>query len=195
MDWDAWRSTRASTTPTIERDFYSEVYAHHPVQQHFDSFLVGEAVDDLRPRTVVELGGWDGELATLMLDQSPYIEHWTLAEICTEAAEQARQRNHPRLEVAELNGWFWEQGWHADLFVASHAIEHLTTEDLAKTFACLDVEAMYLDAPIGYGPRDWTGYQGSHVLPIGWGEIDRLHDLELVWSLNSRYGQARLYRR
>jgi hypothetical protein len=202
IDWNHWRSTYTDKTYPEHQAFYSEVFAHHPVQCHFNPMLADKAIRETNPTTVVELGGWDGELAELMLEKHPAIDRWTNVEICREARERG---THPRYEAPEVGDWYWTRTWTADLFVSSHAIEHLTAEDLDRTIQATDAQAIFLDAPLFDEPMDWENFPGTHILPLDWGGVDSIltnHGYALDWTVTHRTpdasgGQAtaRLYRR
>jgi hypothetical protein len=185
LDWDQWRNAYPALTYADQQAFHTLIYEQHPVQRHYDHTLVGRAIEDIEPRTVVELGGWDGELAHTMLDQHPTIQRWTNIELCREAA-QAGEGRHPRYQAPTLNGWYWSQGpWHCDLFVASHVIEHLTITHLNETLAATHAQALFLDAPLENKSLNWQGFTGTHILECGWIGVDRLcdrHGYQLAWA-------------
>jgi hypothetical protein len=199
IDWDAWRREYAEGMSVAElRDFYSRVWELHRDQRCHSKNTCAVAIAEIRPRWVLELGGWDGELGKSMLDAYPEIRRWTSVEICPEAVRATRAREDPRLSViCPGDWWFWERRWECDLFVASHVIEHMTAEELGRTFCAVEAYAMYLEAPLEEHGRSWTGYAGSHILEEGWDWVDTcLGHLghELMWDVPVA-GHARLYRR
>lgn len=201
LDWNHWRTTYSERTYREHQGFYSEVYAAHPVQRHYDADLCSRAIEQINPAYVVELGGWDGELAHLMLDAHP-IKQWTNVEICDEARHGSA--GNPRYRTPILGDWYWTQQWTADLFVASHTIEHLTADHLERTIAATKTKAIYLDAPLPDEPTDWRNFTGTHILPLNWQGVDQLlakHGYLLDWSVvhdtpeeSGGQSTARLYR-
>jgi hypothetical protein len=172
IDWDAWRTAYPTMTYADHQAFYSTVYAQYPDQHHYDVDHVQRTIDQIAPDTVVELGGWDGKLAAAMLDHDPDIKRWTNIEICAEAARAGNGR-HPKYYAVELAGWYWDHGpWHTDLFIASHTIEHLSAYHLERTIAATQAQAIFFDAPLTEDLTDWQGFNGSHILNIGWNHID-----------------------
>src|SRR4051794_15438819 len=109
IDCDEWRRNYASWTLAEHRAFYSRVWAEFPDQSHHDAQIVADTILSYAPRTVVELGGWDGSLAVAMLDAFPGVERWTNVEICTEAV--ANGWRHPRYVPLSPDAWYWEDGW------------------------------------------------------------------------------------
>lgn len=184
IDWNAWRAQYDQMTYLEHQDLYAEVHARYPEQCHYSVEHVARAIAATAPRTVIELGGWDGELAHTMLDQHPTIEQWTNIEICA-AARDSRPDPDPRYEAPELGDWYWTRQWACDLFVASHTIEHLTVDHLDLTIAATDAAALFLDAPLPAYPTDWRDCTGTHILPLNWDGVDELlagHGYALSWA-------------
>jgi hypothetical protein len=185
LDWDAWRQAYPDLTYAQQQNFHSLIWQQHPVQRHYAPDLVAKAIEHVQPSTVLELGGWDGELAHAMLDQHPDIETWVNVEICREASDLSATR-HPRLHAAEhLDDFYWTETWGCDLFVASHTIEHLTVQHLEQTIAATHARALYLDAPLGDKATPWQGSTTTHTLHTGWIGVTRIcnrHGYQLAWA-------------
>jgi hypothetical protein len=185
LDWDAWRNAYHGLTYADQQAFHSAIYQQHPEQRHYDPVYVARAIEQVQPRSVVELGGWDGELAHTMLDQYPTINAWVNVEICKEASDAGIGR-HPRYLAPSLTNFYWNRGpWTCDLFVASHVIEHLTIQHLNETLAATHARALFLDAPLHNKSTDWRGFTGTHILECGWIGVDRLcdrHGYTLAWA-------------
>jgi hypothetical protein len=174
LDWDAYRNAYHTLTYEQHQDFHSAIYEQYPEQRHYDHAQAVRAIETIRPTTVVELGGWDGELASAMLTHDPDIKQWTNIELCREAAAKGYAR-YPRYHAPILDGWYWDHGpWHADLFVASHTIEHLNAYHLDRTIAATRADAFYFDAPLEDHPLSWAGSTTSHILGMGWTGIHNL---------------------
>ena len=174
LDWDAWRANYQSMTYADQVAYHSAIYAQYPEQRHYDASLVRLAINDTDPTTVIELGGWDGELAEQMLNERDSIQSWVNIEICAEASTAGRGR-HPRYGAPELMCHYWHAGpWTCDLFVASHVIEHLTVSDLEQTIASTKAKFIYLDAPLEEHPTSWAGFTGTHILQTGWRGVDQI---------------------
>jgi hypothetical protein len=185
LDWDAWRQAYPDLTYAQQQDFHSLIYEQYPEQRHYAPDLVAKAIEQVKPETVVELGGWDGELAHAMLDQHPTILTWTNIEICREAAD-AGFGTQPRYYAPRLEDWYWNRGpWDCDLFVASHTIEHLTVHHLERTIAATHARALFLDAPLGDKATPWQGSTTTHTLHTGWIGVTQIcarHGYTLAWA-------------
>jgi len=148
-----------------QQQFYLRVAAVYPMQESANVSMADEAFRRIGAEglKVIELGGWNGRLASSML-QRPNVAFWTNYDI----VGVPQVCSAPGYSRVVLRKWFWSRRHKADVFVAAHTIEHLSRRDLGLLFDCLDVRWIYLDAPLDRGPRDWSGYSGSHVLEIGW---------------------------
>jgi hypothetical protein len=158
-------------TVADQKAAYSEIWRVAREQSHFNADRLAHVIGERRPRKVVELGGWDGECAGIMLERFPDIEWWVNVEVCPEAAAHFR---HPRYVAVCDDVWFWETDWQADLFVTSHTIEHLKARDLEATIAAVDAQSIYLDSPLTDEPRDWWGSPTTHILDVGWPDVDAM---------------------
>lgn len=173
IDWDAWRAAYPLMDVPAQRAFHSRVYEAYPCQSHFSREPLLDALREADPRTVVELGGWDGEAAITMLEQLPRIERWTNYEICGEAVENGH-RHERYVGTALQDEWFWDHQRRADVLVACHVIEHLSSTDLERLFRAADVTWIYLEAPLTDSRSSWWGSPTSHVLELSWPEVDAM---------------------
>lgn len=183
LDCDEWRRSYHAWTVADHKAFYAEVYATTPRQAHH-ALDLGEIVFEMfAPSTVIELGGWDGELAVRLLERYETCKSWTNVEICQQAVELGRV--HPRYHPLSPDTWFWEHRWEADMFVASHCIEHMTAEHLRAAINAVDVQWIYFDAPLEDEPSNWWGTTTTHILEVGWDgvtEICREAGYVLTWA-------------
>lgn len=188
FDCDAWRAAYPTASYADHQAALSAVWAEYPEQRHFDVALVSSAIAAWSPRRVVELGGWDGELASAMLDDHAAIASWRNVELCREAAASGAgllARHGARYDASELGDWYWSRRWSCDLFVASHVIEHLSAEHLDLVLGATDARALFMDAPLADGPTDWAGVSAMHALEFGWTGVTamcRRHGYALAWE-------------
>lgn len=125
---------------------------------------------------VVEFGGWRGSKANQALSRFP-LAGWSNYEICP-SAQVDRHCQDPRYQCLVPDSFLWEAHpipYAADIFVSSHAIEHLSAEHLEKLFHWLpdSIRWMYLCAPIqdSTTSETWEDYGGTHILEIGWEQV------------------------
>jgi methyltransferase family protein len=171
VDWDAWRRDYDSMTVADQRAFYDRVFEQYPEQARFSVKALGRLLDEIdRPVNVIELGGWDGGFAAEMLALNPRILSWTNFEI-SKAAVEASVCADARYLGWALDEWYWELDHAADVFVASHVLEHLKLRDVRAVFDATTCGWMFLQAPLADGATNWRGYRGTHILEAGWGTL------------------------
>lgn len=176
-DFDTWRHSYDSMSYEDHRKAYSELWDLYPVQQHFDAAACSEFLDRARPVNVLEVGGWNGELASLVLPTHPSIEGWLNAEICDEAVDATVCFDH-RYHAVVPDKFIWEivAPTDYDTLVMSHSAEHMRWDQLRALFAAVKPSAVYLAMPLpedGDNP-DWKGYDGTHILEVGWNTINEV---------------------
>lgn len=181
-DWDAWRENYPVTTFAEQQEFLQSTVVQFPHQRHFDvdeAYAAFALIDD--PRTVIELGGWDGALAWFML-LSNEIESWVNYDIV--AVPQVEQLNG-RYRTKLLSDYIWKQPITADVFVGTHVIEHLSEDHLRQLLVAIETRWIYFEAPLLSDGESWEGYGGTHVLELSWPEVEVLvdsHGYEIVRS-------------
>ena len=168
IDWNAWRAAYDDMSFAEQRDFYNEVFELHPEQdrysvEHLEMLLehIDAAVE------IVELGGWAGAFAGAVMPGHPEIVRWRNYEISSEAVD-ASVFHSARYEPIALRDWYWNYEHSADVFIASHVLEHLKLRDVLATFDCTDARWLFLQVPLAEEAKDWNGYHGSHILGVGW---------------------------
>jgi hypothetical protein len=154
--------------------FYRELHADHPNQNYFDfgsmkTFLDGIPGD----LAVIELGGYDGELAALCLDKYPRISKWDNYDL-----DPKGESKRGRYTAFQLEKQLWEEAdiLDADVFVASHTIEHLSEPDVRKLLSCASsVPYLFLDAPLEERMQQtWDGCTCAHKLHLTWPELEEM---------------------
>lgn len=173
--FDQWRERYWELTNEEQIQFADDLAAKYPDQRHFNEAVLQPVIFAEQPERVLEIGGWDGALAEHCLDRDPHIAKWVNVDICREASTKARYIGSGRQHAVLYNDFRWFRYQKAktyDLAVAAHVIEHLHDADFVRLVECLSETPLVLfEAPINEGPSDWTGYQGTHILRVGWREI------------------------
>lgn len=192
IDWNEWRDRYDTLTFGKQQSFYERVFEQFPEQARFDTEALGKLLDHIaEPVSVVELGGWDGAFAHEMLRRREGITRWTNFEISRGAVESGRCEDLRYYGMA-LEDWYWAFRHEADVFVASHVVEHLKLTDVVRAVLATDCRYIYFQAPLEEAPTSWHNYRGSHILEVGWvGLTATLFDLgfnEIVslWEPHSR---------
>lgn len=178
MTFDEWRARYKTLTFAEHQEYYSKIFASYPNQKHFHDSAPQEFFAFYPARRVLEIGGWDGALAARILALNPQLELWTNLEICVEAAKSSIPTD-PRYEAPPLTNWPWTSPRPTyDTLFMSHSIEHMQVSDIqALLSACPDLDYLYIDTPLSDQPPTWAGYEGTHILEVGWrGLIDLLEE-------------------
>lgn len=191
ISWDEWRACYDGWSFAEQQEFYDQVFSAARVQRqfsvpHLDDFL-NYVLEPDKTVTVGELGGWDGEFAASLLPNRAEISRWTNYEISRAAVAESVCTDE-RYEPVALRRFYWETDHHEDLFVASHVLEHLRFRHVCRVFDATDARWLYLQVPLGEGPRGWDGYHGSHILEVGWRDLMAELDLrgyELLPALSN----------
>ena len=170
IHFDNWRSTYDNSTYQEHVEFYERIYKEYPRQIHFNeecAINFFESCASGRSR-VLEVGGWHGELAKLMLDRFPDIQTWFNFDLCRSAIEHGI--SNPRLVHVWPPEWVWDMKLPAcQVFVASHTLEHMRLDQVDKLFARLSASHAYIDVPTS---DSWEAYPGTHILTASWGQIE-----------------------
>jgi len=178
--FDEWRKNYDHIPFEEQKRIATMHYVQHPRQTRTDAHKADALFGNFPAGRVLELGGWTGQLAKSVLRKHPEIQNWHNYEICHEAVKKPVCKD-PRYRAFELNKQLWEypstdfsppQGY--DSFVASHVLEHIKVEQVAKLFYMLAqtaIEFVWVEIPVEDGPPDWKGYHGAHILEVGWNRL------------------------
>lgn len=168
-EFDQYRDAYPKMPAHELSEWHSRLYREYPDQSHFNGgallmFFSGIAADD-----VIEIGGWDGAAARIVLMANPEIKLWKNYEVCREAVEDTictSERYHAKAEAAyEAVG--------ADTLVLSHVIEHMSDGQAMALLSGTDADHLYIDAPLGDRQSKWGGTTCFHLLEFGWNDLDR----------------------
>lgn len=166
FDFDAWRDSYDTLTFDDQKGVYEDIARLFPCQQSFNIDAAREFIGLYEPRTVVELGGWDGALANHFDDLVSWRNYDLVAvpQVCAK----------PWYQLCVLE-WPFAQYLHvADVFIAMHTIEHFRAAELEQIVPRLCVKACLIEAPLDEAPTDWAGYFGTHILETGWTGVDSI---------------------
>jgi len=174
MDFDQWRADYGRMTDDQQRAFYDDLERNYPDQRHYTAALVDRFLTIASPRSVLEMGGWKGELAGAMLARHSTIEAWTNYELSARAIAATTCRDlQYRAVPCGFRWWTAADVPWADAFIASHVIEHLSDADCVSLLSAVRARHVYLEAPLHTRQTaGWAGYCGSHIMSMDWPQID-----------------------
>jgi hypothetical protein len=197
--FDDWRARFHEFSDEEQRDYNDRLGQQYPDQNHANvescrAFF--RALPD-HP-TVYEVGGWTGRLADAMLEAYCDIVSWTNVETNELAVREPEPTSHRYFVYCPDNYFWWREPglrFPGDVLVACHALEHFPADDVAGILACFpSARYLHLEVPLPEGRPDWTGYHGTHILELGWAELEgRLADDG--WQRFLEAGDVRSYRR
>lgn len=169
--------------------WHSKLYADYPEQTHFNKEVACLFFDTFAGGSVVEVGGWRGEMADTILPNEEIVS-WDNYEVCAEAAadpvctDKRYCSHHKRVTVAPT----------CDTLILSHVIEHLTDVEARLLLETTDAEVVYVDAPLSDAGVTWDGETCFHVLEMGWPDLDRLFAIQ-GYECSGVFGTVRWYER
>lgn len=170
IDWDLWRADYDTMSWRDQLAFYAMVERLHPDQRFYSADSVREFLRRSGAASVLEIGGWKGELAA---EVGP-TARWLNIEIFPNAILHGPPGDWYRVMVP--SDFIWNVGLPQgyDVLIMSHTVEHIRARELEKIIEQFNGDWVYIEAPLHEAGRDWHGYGGTHVLEIGWPEVDAI---------------------
>ncbi len=174
--FNQWRAAYDTMTDAEHLEFCNEAEAKWPNQQsftysNFEHLFKNNALPNV---SVIEIGGWKGELANKCLENFP-IWRWANFDFCgaaigktvmTDKRYKAHLQNSPT--------WFRRPRTEQfDVCVSAHMIEHLSDAHLIELLDWISgIPTVMFEAPISDGENNWHNYYGTHILKMGWNRIN-----------------------
>jgi hypothetical protein len=158
---------------------YDDAFRKNPEKASFSGRAVRVFLNQAGGSPVVaEVGGRNGALAKVALESTPSIKRWINYEI-SEASVLGGVTKDPRYEARFLTDFRWWRSnkMEGDILIMSHVIEHLTDEDFKDLAVHIpaNIKGVHVQAPIPMrGPTNWKGFNGAHILALGWVEVDQV---------------------
>ena len=183
-DWDLWRRFYDCLDWSDQVAFYAQVAALHPDQstatQGFAHLFFEALEQDGATPSVIEIGGWDGSLAASVLASNAGIRSWLNFEVAERPVSHPAC-DDPRYEARIPTDYVWrlpaETFAGHDTLVASHVVEHFKLRDVTGLIERMEtLRWCYVEAPLREHDRarSWFGYPGSHVLEVGWAQLEKV---------------------
>jgi hypothetical protein len=137
---------------------------------------------------IYEFGGWQGYLAKEILSQFKHIHKWINQDFAIHAIDRTKC-NDPRYCAFIQSKPFWQDSnvlesnigsdelSEIDTFIACHCLEHIKWSELQLMYKIIknsDIEFIFIDIPIPDDKPDWTNYEGTHILDVGYNEVIKL---------------------
>lgn len=177
-DFDQWRKNYDTATMEDQIAAHDEIGSLYPDQAHFDLEKIKDVLLNKNIKRVVEAGPWKGDLAHAILSDPAYdhIVSWIGIEICQYAKLHTVVSDGRFVYYNPSRFDFWNEkamsAIEGDIFIGTHFIEHLSDQHM-MSLACViqGYEHIYFEAPITLAGQSWDGYEGTHMLTLGWDKV------------------------
>lgn len=179
-NFDHWRERYDTLTFAEQQAYHNQIEEWYPQQAHFNYEAAKYAIETTGSFVIFEAGAWKGDLCKRIMDERfhEYPEHhtiWFAAELCPNAIEKRATDEITYLKIDRFDWWQQDIKAGADMFLATHFIEHLSDKHLTELLAWADgIRWIYLEAPISEHGQEWNGYEGTHKLTFGWQKVREL---------------------
>lgn len=185
MTFDEYRAVYKSLTFEDLKLLHKIWSERYPIQRYwvrtfgFYMDCIEYVIKDLKRKKlkIVELGGYDGELASFVLKKYPRLS-WLNIEIQKHDATPSLM-NYDYYEHV-LSKQVWEENINLteyDIFLSTSTLEHFTNEEFVKILNYLvsnKIKYLVLKIPIAPNGQTWEGARSSHLLTMGSNQMKRL---------------------
>ncbi|MBF0226309.1 MAG: glycosyltransferase family 2 protein [Desulfobacterales bacterium] len=143
-----------------------------PIIYWFDNFVS-------KPASVLEIGGWRGDLAMTLLPKYKFIDLWHNYDLITDKSTQ--KCSDVRYKQISLKDYIWNipVAKIYNSLIATHMIEHIKWRELLLLINWIPehITSVLFEAPLDKSNEniDWTGDRSTHILEKGWAEI--IHEM------------------
>lgn len=149
----------------------------YPEQAHFDIIPVNYWLENVvaKPTSVLEIGGWRGDLAEKALSAYEHIKLWHNYDLIKFNSYQKCNDNRYKLISIEDDLWNLSLQYEYNALIATHMIEHLKWKEFIRLInwipACINTVLFEAPLPASGENISWKGDHSSHVLEKGWEQI------------------------
>ena len=174
--FDKWRTLYNDLSHEENIQFGYDMEAKYPGQASFNPVVFEQLFARLGGAPhVVEIGGWKGELARHLMTKLP-VASWHNIDMCKAAIEKTVPMGCLPFtaQFPDRFDWFLQpRTMQYDLCVSAHSIEHLSNAHLLALMNWISgIPTVIFEAPIAMTGQTWGGYFGTHILEMGWNDIN-----------------------
>lgn len=187
-----------SACASTPRDFKArqQYYLNHPLYRHRQDswmkcydYMISALKLMPNANSIVELGCNDGSLAIECLGNLPRYVQWIGCDIHKAFIEKSKQ--HPRYKPILLEKQLWEHDLpRFDVFVSSHTLEHLYSDEVEKLVKWLSKRTRYVAICVPLRP-DQGRIHADHILDKGSDWMVKLFNdngFKLIWEIKGWFG-------
>lgn len=149
----------------------------YPEQAHFNIIPINYWLEKIvtRPVTVLEIGGWRGDLAKAVLSSFEHIRLWHNYDLIPNNNYQKCFDNRYKLISLEKNLWNQSLDYEYNALIATHMIEHISWKEFKELCAWIPAGILTVlfesPLPASHENISWKGDYSSHVLEKGWEQV------------------------
>jgi hypothetical protein len=150
---------------------------HYSEQAHFDIIPIKNWLENIvtRPISMLEIGGWRGDLAEIALSSYDYIKLWHNYDLIIDNNSQKCHDKRYKLITMDDDLWHLSLKYEYNALIATHMIEHIKWKEFTELTkwipACIHTVLFESPLPASAENINWMGDYSSHVLEKGWKQV------------------------
>jgi hypothetical protein len=191
---DRYRKNYSSYDFNFKKKMSEQWLILYPEQANFDLIPVNYLFENLvnTPCSVLEIGGWRGDLALRILNNNDIISQWHNYDLLD--YNRLQKCSDPRYRLITLHNYVWNTEPVSDynILISTHMIEHINWKEFKELAAWIPsrIETVLFEAPLSPDDENfnWKGDYSSHVLEKGWKQVNAemsIHGFNLEYTLNN----------
>jgi hypothetical protein len=166
----------------------------YPEQANFDINPVNYWLEEIveKPASIIEIGGWRGDLADKALSTFQQINCWHNYDLIKN--NDLQKCSDKRYMLVSLKNDLWHQSldFEYNALIATHMIEHINWKEFRELCAWIpaSIVTVLFEAPLpaSVEHNNWKGDYSSHVFEKGWEQVInemKNHRFSVVYSENN----------
>ena len=192
--FDTYRKKYDSFTFAKKQKIASRWLIQYPEQAHFDFDPVKYWLENVvvKPTSVLEIGGWRGDLAQTALTDFSFIDRWHNYDLIENNGSQKCQDHRYSLITLKDDLWRTSLSFRYNALIATHMIEHINWMEFTELAGWIPVGivTVLFEAPLPFSEENfsWKGDHSSHVCEKGWEQVNsemKKHGFNIVYSVNN----------
>jgi hypothetical protein len=177
LHFDMYRKSYSSFNFNDKIKMAHKWLMRYPEQAHYTYDPINYWLENIveNPASVLEIGGWRGDLAEEALSSFKNIKLWHNYDLLKLGNFQ--KCNDSRYKLISLDDYLWNQSlnYEYNSLIATHMIEHICWSELFKLIRWIPagISTVLFEAPLPASDNNinWKGDHSSHVLEKGWEQI------------------------
>jgi hypothetical protein len=175
--FDKYRKKYDSFTFTDKVKITNKWALKYPEQAHFNYEPIKYWLDNVvtKPASILEIGGWRGDLAAKVLASFDQIIVWHNFDLLKADSDQKCYDDRYKLISMNDDIWHLSLNHEYNALIATHMIEHIKWREFTEVIKWIpeSVRTVLFEAPIQASGENinWMGDHSTHVLEKGWEQI------------------------